>query len=113
MVELIRGETVRDSLIGLAKVIGIVVGGLIALILCGFISSQIPWNNVFVDPNAIPTNVQHSTLAADKLTECERSSTYTREGRDSFYPNRMIECLYTAGFEIRYNGEPIRRVVSE
>lgn len=103
----------RDIAIKFGQFLVIVLGVIVLTIGCGFISSQIPWNNVFIDPNAIPSNVQHSTLAADKLTECERSSTYTREGWDSFYPNRMIECLYTAGFEIRYNGEPIRRVVSE
>lgn len=83
----------------------------VAFFLFGILTGRFEWP-AWVDPNAIPASVQHSPIAIEKLIECEHSSSYGQKGRDSFYANAMVECLYASGFEIEYNGEPVRREVT-
>jgi hypothetical protein len=78
-----------------------------------------------VNRNAIPANVVHSPLASERLETCVRSnvSVSTSGGQrvgdvntpvsssKHIYEAALIECLYAAGFELKYNGEPVRRVV--
>lgn len=60
--------------------------------------------------NNIPENVEHSTIAVQKVETCVRANSGATEYGLTLYPNALIECLYMSGIELRYNGEPVRRV---
>lgn len=67
----------------------------------------------FTDYNAIPTNVQHSTVASPQVLACMQTSTGHGKYSNVYREHQMIECLYAAGFTLEYNGEPVRRETNE